>query len=72
MDKKKVLWDNVIPDKVVLPARSQKKEEPAAVDLILERVPGVDYALYRVEYNRKRLFPEISNGSSGDETTGKV
>lgn len=65
MSSERVLWDNVIPDQIVIPARLPKKEEPVRPDLVLQRVPGVDYALYVVEYKRERLFPNEGNGSNG-------
>lgn len=61
---KKVLWDNVIPDKIVIPGRSPQRRDPQGEDLILQRVPGANYALYKVDYKRSRLFPEKPGATS--------
>jgi hypothetical protein len=58
--KKNVPWDNDIPDRITIPGRSPNHKEPQGENLVLERVPGAKYALYKVEYKRSRLFPRES------------
>jgi|GEM_PF-4484074 len=65
-NEKKVLWDNVIPDKIIIPGRSPHRQDPQGEDLVLQRVPGANYALYKVDYKRSRLFPEVSRETSLD------
>lgn len=39
------LWDDIIPETVILPGRVPRKE-PEVPDLVFKRVPGKKYALY--------------------------
>ena len=60
MAERKILWDNVIPETITIPGKSPGRREPEGHDLVMERVEGANYALYKIEYKRCRLFPEES------------
>jgi len=54
------LWDDVIPDVVVLPGRAPGRQEPQSEDLVFRRVPGTDYAVYSVSYGRDKLETPVT------------
>ncbi len=65
-EENKILWDDVIPDKLIIPGRSPHRVEPHGEDLVLERVPGAKYAIYKVDYKRSKLFPEVLRTSTSE------
>jgi len=58
----KRLWDDYIPDTIILPGRTPGRREPEGHDLVLQRLPGAKYAAYYVDYGRDRFIPP-RNGS---------
>lgn len=55
--KNERMWDSVIPESIVIQGRSPHRSFPRGEDLVLNRVPGTKYALYKIEYKRSKLFP---------------
>lgn len=49
------LWDNVIPDTLVLPGRAPGRQDPEGENLVFKRIPKTNFAVYSVDFGRDKL-----------------
>lgn len=60
MKKDETTLQENLPERIIIPGKLKNRTEPEGQDIILTRVPGVDYALYRAPYPMSRWNPRKS------------